>query len=133
MDVDDLILPLVAEGIGQDGHKAGQHDQADTACRQLFMQRRTVLLGVREIAAAQHVGLDSRLGRALECVRVRVGREHKVQLAVLDLTACLRVDECLQVGAAARDENCYLGHIALPFSSYRSWIPFSPVTHSPMM
>ena len=95
MDVDDPVFPLLAEGVGQDGHEAGQHNQVNFALLQKLRERRGVVFPIRKVLAAQHAGRDTGLGRALERERIRIGGKHEAQAAAGDLAPALRVDERL--------------------------------------
>ena len=85
-------------------HEPGETDQRDVPLAQLADQRPVVRLARGEGGVSQHQRLDARRPRALQSPRLRPIRNHHDDGAA-KVAVALRVDQRLQIAAAARDEH----------------------------
>ena len=61
--------------------------------------------------------------------RGELGCDHECDASASQFTACFGINECLQIGAAARNEHGYFFDL---FFHHSNTTPSSPLTISPM-
>ncbi len=104
VDVDDPLRPLLDEVLGQDGQKARQEDEVRLVFPELFQQA-----GFK-VRLAQLLPGHGEAGHAvvfgpLQGVGPGGTGEHHHDLPVGDLPALLGLEQGLQIGAAAGDQD----------------------------
>ena len=125
VDVQDALGISGGEILGEDGHEARQNDDLNAVGGEDFLQ----LFFKSRLGAAllfqNHGGVDTGLFSPLQSVGIGVVGNHQHDLAAVEHGA-LGVDQCLQVGAAAGDQNCDFGfHSRITFSSFSMMVPMT--------
>ena len=127
----------VEDGVGEGGHhlsgkdvqEAGQHHQPDIQLTELVHQGHGHLPVGGEVFPGHHIAGDAGPGGPLQGVGVGPGGEHGGDAAVFQLTPALGVDQCLEVGAPAGNQDGNSYHAPCPQTSST---PASPLITSPM-
>ena len=104
VDVDHPACPGLDEGVGEDAHEAGQHDQLDARPLQFRLKRGVEARPVGKRLVVDGAGRDAGLPRAVEAGGVGAVREHEHDLGrIVGGARCL--DQRDHVRAAARDQD----------------------------
>lgn len=112
---------------GEDDHAACQNHQCGVQRLHFFHQRQGHgAVGV-EVFPGQHVAGNPRLSRPLQGVSALLGGDHGGNFSAAQLAPLLSIDQRLQIGAAAGDQNCDFGrHSRITFSP--SFLMMVPMT-----
>ena len=104
MNVEDPAFEMVDEDRRQDTHEAGKYDEVRLVSIQRLDEGRIELLAVGEVDVPDALLGDTGFARTLEAIGVGLVAEDdgNVQIEVARRRA---VDERLQIGAAAGDED----------------------------
>ena len=125
MDIEDPLGVGGGEILRKDGHKTGQNDHFDAVVGQHFLQ----LFFKSRLGAAflfQHrFGGDAGLLCPFQGIGTGGIGYHQSDLTGMQHTS-LGIDQCLQVGAAAGDQNRDFGfHSRITFSSFSMMEPMT--------
>ena len=105
MHVEDPLREVAGKILAEDAHEAGQNDQVDLLPLQELKQSGLKALLPAAVLPQQGHGGDARLPGPLQSVSLRLVGHHQANVPALDNAAFLRVDQGLEIGAAAGDEN----------------------------
>lgn len=104
MNVEDRIRERINERCTHESHESGKADQTNLARTELPRQRTIVVISRRPRAMGEANSLDPGRPRSIQTRGIfTVGdddRDRGIEPAVRD-----RVDECLKIASASRDEN----------------------------
>ena len=123
MNIEYRVGICLYQLICDNDHKSGHHHQADIQLPEGIHQCHSHLPCGTEVLPGDGDTGNPRLLGTLQGIGVRIGGNHGGNLTVWNLTAPFRINQRLQIGAAAGDKNRDI---------YHSSTPFSPATHLPM-
>ena len=127
VDVHNGVGVGLHQFFGEDDHAARQNHQVDIQRFQFFHQRQSHgAVGVK-VFPGQHVAGNPRLSRPLQGVSALLGGDHGGDFAAPQLAPLPGIDQRLQVGAAAGDQNRnFCRHSRITFSP--SFLMMVPMT-----
>ena len=118
VDVDDAIGESLIDLLVDDGQEPCQHHEVDARGGHLVGQGLGIGGDAIVVLPRQHAALDARVGGSLQGVHTGLGGDDEGDLPCSQLAPLFGVDESLEVGAAARNEDgdllCFC-HITPPW------------------